>query len=149
MPRLDRVIDRIIQNAIAKGDFDNLRGKGKPLNLHENQLAAPEWRMAFSMLEQEGFALPWMEDRKAIEKELRQAREALARTWQWRDGRLAEDDNSPLVESEWRQAVARFSDTAARLNKRIDNYNLEIPADVFYRPRINSASEIESIVKGT
>ena len=64
MTKIDRAIEKIIQNAIERGAFDNLRGKGKPLNLRENPLVAKEWRMAFSMLEQEGFALPWMEDRQ-------------------------------------------------------------------------------------
>jgi len=145
MPNLDRAIEIIIKNAIDRGVFDNLRGQGKPLNLHENQFVAKEWRMAFSLLEQEGFALPWMEERKEIESVFKRAHEGLARTWQWKQEQLAKGENNPLVESEWRQAVARFSETAAALNKKIDAYNLSIPADVFYRPRINPAREIEEI----
>ena len=145
MPNLDRAIEAIIKNAIDRGVFDNLRGQGKPLNLHENQMVAKEWRMAFSLLEQEGFALPWMEDRKEIESAFKRAREGLERTWQWKQEQLANGDTSPLVEGEWRQAVARFSETAAALNKKIDSYNLSIPADVFYRPRINVNREIEKI----
>ena len=137
MTKLDRAIDRIIQNAIGQGAFDNLRGKGKPLKLYENPMVAKEWRMAYSMLEQEGFALPWMEDRKEIEKELQEAQKVLTRTWEWRAAKLAEGDDSPLVESEWRKARARFSEVIAGLNVRIDRYNAQVPADVFYRPRIN------------
>ena len=145
MPNLDRTIEAIIKNAIDRGVIDNLRGKGKPLNLHENQMVAKEWRMAFSLLEQEGFALPWMEDRKEIESAFKRAQEGLERTWQWKQKQLAKGDTSPLVEGEWRQAVARFSETATALNKKIDGYNLSIPADVFYRPRINVNREIEKI----
>lgn len=145
MPNLDRAIEAIIKNAIDRGVFDNLRGQGKPLNLHENQMVAKEWRMAFSLLEQEGFALPWMEDRKEIESAFKRAREGLERTWQWKQEQLAKGETSPLVEGEWRQAVARFSETAAALNKKIDSYNLSIPADVFYRPSINVNREIEKI----
>lgn len=145
MPNFDRAIEAIIKNAIDRGVFDNLRGKGKPLNLHENQLVAKEWRMAFSLLEQEGFALPWMEERKQIESAFKRALEGLERTWHWKQEQLAKGDTSPLVESEWRQAVARFSETAAVLNKKIDAYNLSIPADVFYRPRINVDREIEKL----
>jgi len=145
MPNLDRAIEAIIKNAIDRGVFDNLRGQGKPLNLHENQMVAKEWRMAFSLLEQEGFALPWMETRKEIEGAYKRAQESLARTWQWKQEQLAKGDPSPLVEGEWRQAAARFSETAATLNKKIDAYNLSIPADVFYRPRINVEREIEKI----
>jgi DnaJ family protein C protein 28 len=145
--KLDRAIERIIQNAMDRGAFDNLRGKGKPLNMRENPLVAKEWRMAYSMLEQEGFALPWMEDRKEIEKQLKEALKVLKRTWDWRTVKLAEGDTSPLVESEWRKAQARFSEIVVELNKRIDAYNAQIPADVFYRPRILLEREMAAITK--
>jgi DnaJ family protein C protein 28 len=130
-----------------RGAFDNLRGKGKPLNMRENPLVAKEWRMAYSMLEQEGFALPWMEDRKEIEKQLKDVLKVLKRTWDWRTVKLAEGDTSPLVESEWRKAQARFSEIVVELNKRIDAYNAQIPADVFYRPRILLEREMAAITK--
>lgn len=147
MTKLDRAIERIIQNAMDRGAFDNLRGKGKPLNMRENPLVAKEWRMAYSMLEQEGFALPWMEDRKEIEKQLKEALKVLKRTWDWRTVKLAEGDTSSLVESEWRKAQARFSEIVVELNKRIDAYNAQIPADVFYRPRILLEREMAAITK--
>ena len=145
MTKLDRAIERIIQNAMDRGAFDNLRGKGKPLNMRENPLVAKEWRLAYSMLEQEGFALPWMEDRKEIEKQLKEATKVLKRTWDWRTSKLAQGDTSPLVESEWRKAQARFSEIVVDLNKRIDAYNAQIPADVFYRPRILLERELTAI----
>lgn len=147
MANLDRAIEKIIQNAIEDGAFENLRGKGKPLNLRENPLVAKEWRMAYSMLEQEGFALPWMEDRKEIEQELQQAQKMLRQTWDWRAAKLAQGETGPLVESEWRKAQARFSDVAAALNKRIERYNAQIPADIFYRLRINIEQEIAELSK--
>ena len=146
MTKLDRAIERIIQNAMDRGAFDNLRGKGKPLNMRENPLVAKEWRMAYSMLEQEGFALPWMEDRKEIEKQIKEALKVLNRTWDWRMANLAQGDSSPLVESEWRKAQARFSELVVELNKRIDAYNAQIPSDVFYRPRILLERELAAII---
>ncbi len=148
MAKFDRAIETIIQNAINDGVFDNLSGKGKPLDLRENPLAAKEWRMAFSMLENEGFALPWMEERKEIEKDLKEARLFLQRTWNWRITHLESGDNTPMVEHEWRKAQAKFSEVVTALNKRIDAYNAQIPADVFYRPRIVLGREIEEVKQG-
>lgn len=145
MPNLDRVIDRIIQAAIARGEFDNLRGKGQPLNLKENPHVGRDWQLAFSMLEQHGFALPWMEDHKEIEERLAAARNGLRRSWEWRQARLSENRADRLAEDEWHKAVRRFSETAAALNVRIKAYNLAIPADVFYRAGINIGREIEQI----
>jgi DnaJ family protein C protein 28 len=148
MASIDRAIETIIQNAIEQGAFDNLKGKGKPLNLRENPLVAKDWRMAYSLLEQRGFALPWMEDRKAIEKDLKEAQRVLKRTWLWRQARLAEGDNSPIVEQEWRKVRARFSEAVVELNQRINAYNAQIPADVFFRPRIVVDQEINSLKEG-
>lgn len=147
MARFDRAIEAIIKNAMEQGAFDNLSGKGKPLDLRENPLVAREWRTAYSMLEKEGFALPWMEDRKEIEKDLKEARFALKRTWNWRNTRMENGDNTPMVEHEWRKAQAIFSEVVADLNKRIEAYNAQIPADVFYRPRIILEREIEEMKK--
>jgi hypothetical protein len=43
-------VEEQIQEAMEKGEFDNLPGKGKPLNLEEDQHIAPELRMAYRML---------------------------------------------------------------------------------------------------
>lgn len=148
MARFDRAIEEIIKNAMARGAFDDLSGKGKPLDLRENPLVAREWRLAYSMLEQEGYALPWMEDRKEIEKDLKEAQHALRRTWKWRITRMENGDNTPIVEHEWRKVQARFSEVVVELNKRIEAYNAQIPADVFYRPRIILERELEEVKKG-
>jgi len=148
MAKFDRAIDAIIKNAMERGVFDDLGGKGKPLDLRENPLVAREWRTAYSMLEKEGYALPWMEDRKEIEKDLKEAQLALKRTWNWRNTRMENGDGTPIVEHEWRKAQVKFSEVVVALNKRIEAYNAQIPADVFYRPRIILEREIEDVKKG-
>jgi DnaJ family protein C protein 28 len=149
MANLDRVIDTIMQAAMARGEFDNLRGKGQPLNLKVNPHVERDWQLAFSMLEQHGFALPWIEDRKEIEQSLAAAQTALRRSWEWCQNRLADNDGDQLAEEEWRKAVRRFSESAAALNVRIKAYNLAIPADVFCRPVIDVGREIKEISTAT
>jgi uncharacterized protein YutE (UPF0331/DUF86 family) len=52
---LDRAVEEIIQAAMARGEFDDLPGKGKPLDL-DSYFAAPEdLRMAFSVLRNAGY----------------------------------------------------------------------------------------------
>ena len=41
-------------------------GKGKPLRLEDDSLEDPEWRMAYHMLREGGFSLPWIELRQEI-----------------------------------------------------------------------------------
>jgi len=45
-----RVAERRIQEAIAQGDFENLPGAGKPLNLEDYFKTPEDLRMAFSIL---------------------------------------------------------------------------------------------------
>jgi DnaJ family protein C protein 28 len=143
----DRYIESVIRKAIEEGKFENLSGQGKPLDLGENPFVAPEWRMAFRILEKEGLALPWMEKRKQIEASFETARASLARTWAWRQEKLAIGESEGWVEAEWKKAVQVFEEQCAKLNKRIDDYNLETPGDVFQRERIDVGREIGEIRK--
>jgi DnaJ family protein C protein 28 len=147
MPDIERGVDAIIRKAMEEGAFDDLRGKGKPLNLNENPFLEPEWRLAFSMLQNEGFTLPWMEKRNDIENELVAARESLARAWAWRQEKMAGGLEVTFIEGEWEKAQARFREKVADLNKRIQNYNLEAPALVFQRAKIDVEKEIEELEK--
>jgi hypothetical protein len=44
-----------IQKAIERGDFDNLKGKGKPLDLNEYFDTPEEMRLVFSLLKNAGY----------------------------------------------------------------------------------------------
>jgi DnaJ family protein C protein 28 len=147
MPGRDRAVEAIIRKAMEEGAFDNLRGKGKPLNLDENPFADPGWRMAYNMLKNEGFALPWMEKRSQIEDEVTAAREALARTWSWRQEKIDADQGSAFVEEEWTKSLMHFRQKVADLNKCIEDYNLEVPSDIFQRKRIDVEREVGEITK--
>ena len=70
---------------MADGKFDNLPGKGKPLHLDEtNPHADPEWELAYRMLKESGYSLPWIETIREIEKDIEAARRDLQRAWKWR-----------------------------------------------------------------
>ena len=52
---LDRLVNEMIREAMARGEFDNLPGAGKPQNL-DSYFAAPEdLRMAWSVLRNAGY----------------------------------------------------------------------------------------------
>lgn len=145
MSAVERGVEAIIQKAMREGAFDNLPGKGKPLDLKENPFVEREWQLAFRMLAQQGFALPWMDKRNEIESAFKAAKESLARTWEWRRNALAAGEPTAIVDAEWRRAERRFRESVEKLNKRIDDYNLEIPALVFYRAKILIERELDQI----
>jgi DnaJ family protein C protein 28 len=145
MSFLNRGVEQIIQKAIQEGAFDNLEGKGKPLNLNENPFVDKEWQLAYRLLEQQGFALPWMEKRNEIESGLKAARESLVRTWDWRARALEAGEPQASVEAEWGRAVERFREVVLKLNKLIDDYNLEVPSDIFFRVKIRFEAELTEL----
>ncbi|HLF73446.1 MAG TPA: DUF1992 domain-containing protein, partial [Anaerolineales bacterium] len=50
----DRIVEAIIQEAMERGEFDNLAGKGKPIDLTEYFETPEEVRMAYSVLKSAG-----------------------------------------------------------------------------------------------
>ena len=149
MDKFSRSIDEQIKQAIQKGKFDDLPGKGKPFEVSYNPHENPAWSMAFSMLKSGGHTLPWIETRQTIEKKFEAAQKSLARTWNWRKTALAENQSYQLVTEEWQRALAKFKEKITNLNQRISDYNLEVPSDQFKRLKINIDREIEKITNSS
>jgi len=139
-------IDDPIKKAMQEGQFDDLPGKGKPLNLDQNPFADPEWELAHHMLKSSGYTLPWIETRQQIEKELEEARADLKRTWEWRRSEAAQKIPPAQVERKWQQQLSAFRETVFSLNKRIRDYNLQAPSDRFHLLMLNIDKEIAAIV---
>jgi hypothetical protein len=51
---IDRIVEAIIQEAMERGEFDNLPGKGKPVDLSEYFETPEEVRLAHSVLKNAG-----------------------------------------------------------------------------------------------
>lgn len=106
MDRWESLIDRRIREAQEQGEFDNLPGKGRPLDLSENPFADPSLGPAFRMLKNAGVVPAFLRERREILDALDTARGRLDRT--------ADE--------------AQFRSTAEQLNARIRSYNHELPA---------------------
>jgi len=52
---LEKAIEQIIREGMARGEFDNLSGKGKPLDLTDYFNTPEELRMAYSLLKSNEF----------------------------------------------------------------------------------------------
>ena len=56
MLALELIAERKIADAVENGDFDDLPGRGRPLDLEEDPLVPAELRMAYRILKNAGFA---------------------------------------------------------------------------------------------
>lgn len=54
-PTVDTLIEERIQDAQRRGEFDNLPGTGKPLELDDDLLVPPEVRAAYRVLKNAGY----------------------------------------------------------------------------------------------
>jgi DnaJ homolog subfamily C member 28 len=140
----ESLIDRKIREAMEQGEFDDLSGKGAPVDLSENPFEDPDWRMAHRMLRHAGFAPAWIEERKDIEAEIQSARTTLARVWAvLQNARHTEHSHS--AEARWQQALKDFKVKSEELNRRIQTWNLKTPATGFHRNVIDFDLEIDRI----
>jgi hypothetical protein len=61
-----RIAENRILEAIEAGEFDNLKGKGKPLNLEDDAHVPLELRMAYKILKNADCLPPELELRKEV-----------------------------------------------------------------------------------
>ena len=133
-----KYIDEMIQEAQKRGDFNNLKGEGQPLDLSENPYNK-ETRLAHSIVKQGGFTLGFIAERRELEVQIQQIREKLARG-------ARTSGRGPFAALRWQKCEQQFRRSAAEINRRIRNYNLKAPPTAVsphssrYRPRNRSRS---------
>lgn len=128
-PLWERAVDRAIREAQQRGDFDDLPGRGRPIDLGADG-DGDEW-LAAHLLRSQGFVPAWIEDDRGIAAE-RAALEALLERALVRarlDGGVAE---RALAD----RAAAEFRSRADALNRTIDRHNLAVPSASLQRRRI-------------
>ncbi len=119
MPLFD--IEEHIQKAQESGEFDHLRGKGKPFTHLDSD--------PFEHLTQEQGVTPrWLEKEHEIRAKIEVARQAVARTYEW----VLQTWGSGSVErrfahDEWRKAQHIFAQRLNEINALIRTFNLELP----------------------
>lgn len=143
MSRLESMAEKMLREAIEAGEFDNLPGKGQPIDLKENPFEDPDLRVVHKLLRDAGFAPAWIEERKDIDAQLETARQTLARAWA-----LYQPAGISPNETAWARNVSEFLTLVAELNSRIKTYNLKTPASVFQRTLIDADKVIQGIRQG-
>jgi DnaJ-like protein len=76
MQLFDALAEQKIQEAIERGELDDLPGSGKPLELDDDPLVPEDLRVAHRVLKNAGFVPPELE----LRKEICAAEQALAST---------------------------------------------------------------------
>lgn len=138
-------IEEQIKRAMEEGKFEDLPGKGRPLDLNENPYEDPEWSTAYRMLRSGGFTLPWIESRQEIDGAVAGARESLSRAWEWCQDARSEGESHTIIDQEWERALVTFRGQVVEINDKITNYNLEVPSSRFQLPLLQYEKEVLAI----
>lgn len=119
------IAEQKIEEAIQEGQFDQLPGKGKPLNLDEDWAIPPEWRSAVRLLKNANVLPDWMESSKIIE----QARTHCKNCWQRAENEYPRKKELPTdVFERWFEASLQAYEQAMRqVNDLILRFNYSAP----------------------
>lgn len=140
MNRFESLTEKKLREAIESGEFDDLPGKGEPIDLRENPFEDPDLRTVHRLLRNAGFAPAWIEERKDIDAELATAQTKLTRAWA-----LFGSGGKATSEAEWERSVKDFREQVVELQQRIRTYNLKAPATVFHRKHIDVEKILDAI----
>jgi DnaJ family protein C protein 28 len=150
----DSLVERRIREAQEQGLFDDLPGKGKPLDLSENPFLDSSWRMAFKLLQDHGFAPDWIELDKEIRTELEVLRRQLVESKRWydeamaalegRSGREAEKERA-WVEACWERRLSSLATRIDELNEKIALFNLKVPIANLQRRKVSLREELQKL----
>lgn len=153
----ESAVEKQLREAMERGEFDHLEGRGKPLQWEENPYTPPDWRLAYKLLKDAGYAPDWIEADKEIRAERARLYTALERHTRWeqaqqeRAARLpqarAADERRRLQEAR-QTVIRRFRREAGELNRLIDTYNIKAPTTSVHHPRIPIEEELARFEKG-
>lgn len=140
---IERLVEDLIQESMARGDFRNLSGAGKPLSKFEhNPYADPMTHNLNRILIDNGYQPEWV----VAQKEIRETIEIMRTRLQDIRARFG----NPMKHSEqmkWKEHCATFSDDLAKLNKKVDNFNLIVPLMSWQMVHFNMNREMERVLK--
>lgn len=123
------VVEEQIQEAIERGDFENLPGKGKPLDIDDNPFAR-DMQMAYKLLKDNNFTLPWIEERNRMLEEIDKLRERNAhqfRLFAPQIKAMARGGQGELAKRRWIALLMQWETAMEDLNKRITDVNRMLP----------------------
>ncbi|KAI4365629.1 hypothetical protein MLD38_021595 [Melastoma candidum] len=115
---LVNVVEQRIWHSMEEGHFENLPGKGKPLNVSVNPHADPAEDTLYRILSKNGCAPEWVELNKEIRSNISVWRLTLRKAWETRRaGDL----------SKWEDSTEVLKFQIREINNKVFRYNLIVP----------------------
>ncbi len=133
-----KLVEDQIKEAMARGEFANLPGAGKPLDLAENPYTPEGLRLAYKILKDSGYAPLWLELHKEIEADIAAAGRLAAN---YRQLAVSED----LAEASLAHLRDAYAQRLAKINEKIKSFNLQVPIARLQKPLFVVEEEVERL----
>lgn len=121
----DRVVEDLIQEAMGKGEFDNLECAGKPLSHAQSQNPYVDFTQhkLNKILLDNGFTPEWITLQKEIRTDIKDLENILLEYRSY----VGETPLNNADADEWSNVIERLGYRETDINKKIDKYNLITP----------------------
>lgn len=138
---IERLVEDLIQESMAKGDFDNLSGKGKPLKKFSGcSYIDPMTHNLNRILIDNGYQPEWILMQKEIKDTIDELRKAILGS--------RKKLGNPMTSAEqkqWSQVCEQFQENIRKLNKRINDFNLIVPLLTSQKVHFDAQKEIAKV----
>lgn len=140
----------MMAKAMERGEFDNLEGAGKPLNLSENPFEPNELHMVHKILKDNGFAPYWIELGKEIDILRANLNREVDLFQKYTEMVFSEKRGSGAIRRYEHKKENFYIQTREHLeliSKKILDYNLNCPVSRLGRANFDIDDEMSRIVK--
>jgi DnaJ homolog subfamily C member 28 len=123
------LVEDLIQDGQERGVFDNLKGKGKPLDLKGN-LYEGDRKLANELMKEHDIVPLWLARRNSVVLLIEEFRGIIGRVWGRHEQayRLAQDDGRrKALALSWSAQCRAWEGEIKEINKQIEDYNLRRP----------------------
>ena len=143
------LISQRIEEAMRSGQFDNLRGKGKPLNPAPDPHIPPDMQMANSLLKNNELVPAWISDRNAVLAAVETMRAKIRRAaadYATAINNAASAQEREQVETRWQTYLVTLREEVRALNRRIELQNFKQPVSFLEIYKLRLDDEVRSVM---
>ncbi|XP_072178660.1 dnaJ homolog subfamily C member 28-like [Diadema setosum] len=141
---IERLVEDLIQDSMARGEFDDLPGKGKPLP--PKPTYCPYIDLSTHHLNQvlvnNGYAPEWIQREKEIRNSLSDAKKALLKERR----KLGPEPLNDFNVKKWAGLQIEFEESVKEINKMVNDFNLIVPIIKLQMVHICPKKEIAKVV---
>ena len=143
------IADRKIREAVEEGQFDNLPGKGQPLNLEIDLRVPPEQRMAYRLMREAKILPEWIQLDKDVRTRLQLWDSRIEQFIKDRDRELERRapsrERDAFLDAQRDRFLIRSAEGLRDLNRFIDRLNLAAPTPAQQRLRIQMSERMQEL----